>query len=183
MIPFMRGYSSIINDEDVKEQLTQVMHGYKNEQVDIARIYTTLLGNQDNVIPESYSISVDNILNYGTERVEIVNNENYPLLNRTLWHSYIYLYLRLLVEKQLVAKYDIDTTNKKQLGQIISAAFADSSSESTKARVKLNSKKTLINEFNHFEGNLSIFQPAMDITDDALEREKQDIIEFISDLS
>lgn len=183
MIPFMRGYSSIINDEDVKEQLTQVMHGYKNEQVDIARIYTTLLGNQDNVIPESYSISVDNILNYGTERVEIVNNENYPLLNRTLWHSYIYLYLRLLVEKQLVAKYDIDTTNKKQLGQIISAAFADSSSESTKARVKLNSKKTLINEFNHFEGNLSIFQPAMDITDDALEREKQDIIEFISDLA
>lgn len=116
MIPFMRGYSSIINDEDVKEQLTQVMHGYKNEQVDIARIYTTLLGNQDNVIPESYSISVDNILNYGTERVEIVNNENYPLLNRTLWHSYIYLYLRLLVEKQLVR---CKTVNLCKLSRVV----------------------------------------------------------------
>ena len=35
-------------------------------------------------------------------------------------------------------------------------------------RIRLTSKKTLINEFNHFEGNLSIFQPAIDITDQVL---------------
>jgi len=43
-------------------------------------------------------------------------------------------------------------------------------------RVKLTSKKTLINEFNHFEGNLSIFQPAIDITDTALAKEKAEIL-------
>ena len=43
-------------------------------------------------------------------------------------------------------------------------------------RVRLTSKKTLINEFNHFEGNLSIFQPAIDITNTSLAQEKNDIL-------
>lgn len=49
-------------------------------------------------------------------------------------------------------------------------------------RVKLTSKKTLMNEFNHFEGNLSIFQPAIDITDRDLKDERSDIIKFINKL-
>ena len=49
-------------------------------------------------------------------------------------------------------------------------------------RARLTSKKTLINEFNHFEGNLSIFQPAIDITDQALGKERTDITTFISNL-
>lgn len=32
---------------------------------------------------------------------------------------------------------------------------------------------------NHFEGNLSIFQPAIDITDTALGYEKTDVINFV----
>ena len=46
----------------------------------------------------------------------------------------------------------------------------------------LTSKKTLINEFNHFEGNLSIFQPAIDITDTALVHEKAEITTFVDKL-
>ena len=37
------------------------------------------------------------------------------------------------------------------------------------------SRKTLLNEFNHFEGNMNIFQPAIDITEAALQKEVADI--------
>ena len=38
-------------------------------------------------------------------------------------------------------------------------------------RVYFTSRKTLLNEFNHFEGNMNIFQPAIDIKRSALQRE------------
>lgn len=113
----------------------------------------------------------------------IVNKEKYPLLNRTLVHSFTYLFLRLLIEQKLVDKYGIDTTRYSQLGQIISQAFPDDSNkDDVKNRVMLTTKKTLLNEFNHFEGNMSIFQPAIDITDHMLEREKTDILAFVNSL-
>ena len=88
-----------------------------------------------------------------------------------------------MVEKNLVEKFGIDTTHNEQLGQIISAAYPDEDNvEQIRNRIRLTSKKTLINEFNHFEGNLSIFQPAIDITDQALGRERTDLITFISTL-
>ena len=49
-------------------------------------------------------------------------------------------------------------------------------------RVFLTTKKTLLNEFNHFEGNLSIFQPAIDITNQLLEEEANSIIDFLKNL-
>ena len=83
----------------------------------------------------------------------------------------------------------MDTVNSftearnEQLGQIISAAYPDENDvEQIRNRIRLTSKKTLINEFNHFEGNLSIFQPAIDITDQALGKERTDLITFISTL-
>ena len=60
----------------------------------------------------------------------------------------------------------IDTIKEdnKQLGQIISKSFLDDKNQdNVRKRIWLMSKKTLINEFNPFEGNLSIFQPAIDI--------------------
>jgi len=39
-----------------------------------------------------------------------------------------------------------------------------------------------LNEFNHFEGNLSIFQPAIDISNSMLKKEKADIIAFVNEL-
>lgn len=187
LIPFMRGYSTIINDMTIKEKLTQLMHGYKTDKVDIAQCYIGLFGNKYDIIPNSYLVNVDDILTKSFDGQEIVKKEKYPLLNRTLVHSFTYLFLRLLIEKKLVSKYNIDTESKggaKQLGQIISKAFPENSSNSDDMnnRVFLTTKKTLLNEFNHFEGNMSIFQPAIDITDQILEKEKTDIIEFISKL-
>ena len=185
LIPFMRGYATIINNEDVKENLTQVMHGFKNELVDIGSCYQILFGKHEG-IDEQYEVSVNSILNQSIEECDIVDNEKYPLLNRTLRHSFIYLYLRLLIEKELVSKYKINTEGRngaKQLGQIISKAFPNSSDKNTmEKRVFLTTKKTLLNEFNHFEGNLSIFQPAIDITNQILEEEAEKIINFLKKL-
>ena len=187
LIPFMRGYSTIINDNDIKEKLTQLMHGYKTGIVDIAECYIKLFGNKNNTIPNNYKVNVDDILNKTVDGKEIVDKAKYPLLNRTLVHSFTYLFLRLLIEKKLVSKYNIDTESKsgaRQLGQIISKAFPENSKNSgdIKNRVFLTTKKTLLNEFNHFEGNMSIFQPAIDITDHMLGKEKTDILAFVNSL-
>lgn len=183
MIPFMRGYANIINNVNLTDRLTQVMHGYKNDKVDIAKAYIELFGNKDNIIPDSYEVSVSDILAKSVDGVNILDNTQYPLLDKTLRHSFTYLFLRLLVEKKLVEKFSIDTTQYKQLGQIISAAYPDENDIiQIKNRIRLTSKKTLINEFNHFEGNLSIFQPAIDITDHALGNERTNIVTFVSNL-
>jgi len=88
-----------------------------------------------------------------------------------------------MVEKALVQKFSINTNEKKKLGQIISAAYPDENDiTQIRNRIRLTSKKTLINEFNHFEGNLSIFQPAIDITDQALGKERTDIDNFVRTL-
>lgn len=145
--------------------------------------YVELFDNSYNVIPESYSVNVTDILQKNTDAIAIMNPENFPLLNRTLKHSFQYLHLRLAVEKALVDKFHIDTTRNAQLGQIISNAFPDDNDiDQIRSRIILTSKKTLINEFNHFEGNLSIFQPAIDITDQALSAEKADLMTFIENL-
>lgn len=183
MIPFMRGYANIINDVTLTDRLTQLMHGYKNEKVDIAKAYIELFGNKDGKIPDSYEVSVPDILARTVDGVNILDNTQYPLLDKTLHHSFTYLFLRLLVEKKLVEKFSIDTNQHKQLGQIISVAYPDENDiNQIRNRIRLTSKKTLINEFNHFEGNLSIFQPAIDITDHALGKERTDVVTFVSSL-
>lgn len=183
MIPFMRGYANIICNRALFESLTQVMHGYKTEKVDIAKAYSELFGAHPEHLPDSYEASVTDILSKTVDGVHLLDTEKFPLLDRTLRHSIVYLFLRLMVEKNLVEKFGIDTTHNEQLGQIISAAYPDEDDvEQIRNRIRLTSKKTLINEFNHFEGNLSIFQPAIDITDQALGKERTDLITFISTL-
>lgn len=186
-IPFMRGYATFIGDKSSEEALTQVMHGYKKESVDIAEIYIKLFGDGLKDICSNYSVNVDDILARLDNVREIVDVEEYPLLNRTLIHAFTYLCLRLLVEKRLTEKFGINTDGKdgsRQLGEIIADAFPqkNKSMETTRNRVFLTSKKTLLNEFNHFEGNLSIFQPAIDISDHVLNIEKEAIRKFLKDL-
>ena len=183
MIPFMRGYANIIYNRSLYESLTQVMHGYKTERVDIADAYSQLFGEQAEYLPTSYEVSVADILSKNVDGVHILENTRFPLLDRTLRHSFVYLFLRLMVEKNLVEKFNVDTNRHEQLGQIISAAYPDENDVAQiRNRIRLTSKKTLINEFNHFEGNLSIFQPAIDITDQALGKERTDLVSFISTL-
>ncbi|MDR1323198.1 MAG: AAA family ATPase [Candidatus Margulisbacteria bacterium] len=183
MVPFMRGYANIINNTTVFNKLTQLMHGYKTDKVDVADIYKTLFGSNGGVLPNAYEVSVPDILAKTVDGVRILDPDQYPLLDKTLRHSFTYLFLRLLVEKKLVERFGINTNHSKQLGQIISAAYPDENNiTQIRNRIRLTSKKTLINEFNHFEGNLSIFQPAIDITDQALGKERTDVVTFVNNL-
>ena len=191
MIPFMRGYAALNNAQKSKEDLTQLMHGYKTKKINIAGVYHNIFGDangkleadKNNVIQDIYEISVNDILSMTVDGKDILDKNKYPLLNRTLIHSFSYLFLRLLIEKKLVEKFSIDTSQYDQLGQIIAQAFPnDNDSQDIKKRVMLTSKKTLLNEFNHFEGNMSIFQPAIDITDYMLNKEKTDILSFVTTL-
>jgi len=179
MIPFMRGYAHILGNQDAYEKLTSVMHGYLDDVVNIRDVYKEIFG-LDIIVAGSSEYSAKAISNMSIVKKEIVNNSKYPLLNRTLNHSLMYLYLRLCVERKLVQKYSIDTNKYYMLTDIIMQAYKGDTPESKKGRVFLASKKTLLNEFNHFEGNMNIFQPAIDITDSALEKEKTNILNFLA---
>jgi hypothetical protein len=109
VIPFMRGYANIINNRDLFDKLTQVMHGYKTEKVDIAKAYKDLFGQHSEYLPDLYEVSVADILSRTVDGIHLLDTEKYPLLDRTLRHSFVYLFLRLMVEKNLVNKLILRT--------------------------------------------------------------------------
>lgn len=181
MIPFMRGYAQLINDVDNKNKLTSLMHGYKDEKVNISDVYRALFIKEfPTKIKKDYIISVSDILSIDIDNLQILKTDNYPLLNRTLKHSLIYLYLRLSVERVLVKAYPNETKNCELLGEIINKSLRGSCNQAH--RIYLTSRKTLLNEFNHFEGNMNIFQPAIDISDSTLKKEKDGILETLNEI-
>lgn len=180
LIPFMRGYAQIIDDIDSKNSLTKLMHGYATDKVDVTHIYNKLFGKYDRMDIEC-EISVEDILDMDIDSLSILKGSNYGLLNKTLEHSLSYLYLRLKVEKTLVDVFHINTNRYDQLGQIINIALKDDAY--MHERVYLTSRKTLLNEFNHFEGNMNIFQPAIDISDTTLRKEKEGILSLLNSMA
>ena len=112
--------------------------------------------------------------------MDILDLTIFPLLGNTLKQTLVYYYLRMKVEKELVASFGITTHDMDTLNQIIQRAFRCEETDPNyeqkrKFRVFFTSRKTLLNEFNHFEGNMNIFQPAIDITQAALQKEITDI--------
>ena len=176
----MRGYAQITNKVEIKNALTILMHGYNNEKVNITKIYNDLF--ETDIFSEGYIISAINISEYKIDDLIIINHENYPILNKTLVHSLTYLFLRLNVEKKLVEKYSINTKKYQMLNSIINKAFNADEPASVENRIFLLSRKTLLNEFNHFEVDMNIFQPAIDITNTTLKKEKDDILAFLDSL-
>lgn len=181
LIPFMRGYAQFIGDGDLKNSLTNLMHGYLDSPVDLSSVYNEIF---DKNISLGGDISVANILGLDIDNIdEILNKEEYPLFNRVLINNLTYLYLRMKTEKTLVSKYGIDTNKYCQLSDIIHKSFNLSTDEHLAYRLRLFSKKSLLNEFNHFDGNMNIFQPAIDISETTLKREYDEIIDILSEIS
>lgn len=193
MIPFMRGYANIVGNKDVYKNLCKVMHGYESDYIDIGCAYNSLFGGPN----EKVIVSVKEILEINLDDDKIIDKEKYPLLNRTLHHTLNYLVLRLMVEQNLcsldnnkVLNY-INKQKEKQgdkyagetIQQIIDRVFSRNDKSKINERVFFTSRKTLLNEFNHFEGNMNIFQPAIDITDKALKEEKEAIVGALDKLS
>jgi len=190
LIPFMRGYANLIGDNATYRHLSKVMHGYEYSRINITKIYNKLFcknGEGNGRIEDMYYVSVKDILQLNINDNFIVDNIKYPLLNKTLYHSVCYLFLRLKVDRCLTRQFKIRTKGRKLLlTNILNESLVDDKVFDEKekmiirlAKAKLASKKTLLNEFNHFEGNLSIFQPAIDISDDILNNEILEINEIL----
>ena len=180
LIPFMRGYVKYIGNQVIKNQLTKLMHGYETEHVDLGQIYYSLFNN--NLI-NNYTINISDILSLDICNLnEIIDKNEYPILNKVLCNNLTYLYLRLKTEKALVDKYSIDTAEYDQLSSIINQSFKDKTIKNSRMRIFFYSKKTLLNEFNHFEGNINIFQPAIDISENILIKERNEILDKLNNL-
>jgi len=175
IIPFMRGYCQITNNCDDKNLLTKIMHGYETTKVNLSEIYGRIFG--PGIIEGIHNISVLDIVNMDLDSIEIIKSKKFPLLSKTLNHTFTYLYLRLSVEKRLVEKRNVNTKKFDMLSNIITDAFKGKDPESIHNRVFFLSRKTLLNEFNHFEIDMNIFQPAIDITNQSLNKEKTEILQ------
>ncbi|WP_272518071.1 MULTISPECIES: AAA family ATPase [unclassified Providencia] len=174
LVPFMRGLCQIFNLDEERNKLTQLMHGYCNEKINITDIYEKVFSTE--VLDEVHQISAQEIIDWDYTKFNPLKSENYPLLSKTLRHTITYLYLRLNVEKKLVEKYSINTKKYDMLSSIIFKSFKGDDTDKIQNRVFFMAKKTLLNEFNHFEMDMNIFQPAIDITDKALIKEREQIL-------
>ncbi len=176
MIPFMRGYVHISLDlDDDYGSLSDIMHGYSSGSVNVSAIYKKLFGYD---FDSEEIVSVDDVLNIDCQAIEVLDEEKFPLLADALKQTLIYYHLRMKVEKELVELFSIPTREMDTLNKIIQKAFPrnrDTDEQNRNLRVFFTSRKTLLNEFNHFEGNMNIFQPAIDITQAALQKEIADI--------
>ena len=187
MIPFMRGYAHIMLDkDDIYKKLSKVMHGYEIETLDLVPIYNNLFGE---IFQESVNVSVEDILNIDSNKLDFFSKEKYPLFADTLKQTLIYLYLRMNVEKRLMNLFNIERKSNENLtlGQIIPRAFKAKEDdcdykEKIKFKVFFTSRKTLLNDFNHFEGNINIFQPAIDIAPSFLDKEVEDILNKLDEV-
>lgn len=182
-------YNKLFGDEYCLKELLILLEEKGYEDINLAEEYRKMRSNKKSLFLTQYDITVDDIIDLNLEDIEIIDSNNYPLLNHTLIHTLNYLILRLKVEKELIRIYNIDITQNMSVQQIIMNAFkgkTDDSIEVSKQKIKnrvfFTSRKTLLNEFNHFEGNMNIFQPAIDITDEALEKEREDINKYLCEL-
>lgn len=178
MIPFLRGYAHISLDlDDYYGRLSDVMHGYGTSSLDVIPIYNKLFGN---LFTDSEVINVTDVLGIDCNNLDILDKSQFPLLSDTLEQTLIYYHLRMKVERELVDIFTIRSDNNPMLNQIIQRAFNCTSThpdyeKMREYKVFFTSRKTLLNEFNHFEGNMNIFQPAIDISKTALQKEVRDI--------
>jgi len=189
MIPFLRGYIHIMKDpDDDYGRLSRIMHGYEDGSLDVAKIYKIAFGYE---VEDTEVISVEDILNLSCTELDIIDSDAYPLLSDTLKQTLVYYHVRMKVEHELVDIFNIQNAQRDNmlLTDIIQKAFRplpeltqQQKEKMRNNRVFFTSRKTLLNEFNHFEGNMNIFQPAIDITETALQREVTAIENKLIDL-
>jgi DNA-binding protein Fis len=110
------------------------------------------------------------VLQINCSTIDILDSAEFPLLADTLRQTLIYYYLRMKVEKELVEIFNmpVNQAHPPMLNQIIQRTLSYRPTDTDAVikrdyKVFFTSRKTLLNEFNHFEGNMNIFQPAIDI--------------------
>ncbi len=153
------------------------MHGYESEIIDINSEYQECFGKK--ILDNNFNVTINTILQCKIDD-EIIDKKEYPILNRTLFHTLNYLKLRLMVENTLyntdISKINI--SKNYQLHQIINIYLRDN----YVLKTNLISKKTLLNEFNHFEYDMCLFMPSLDISNNKLNEEREKIIEICNEI-
>jgi ABC-type Mn2+/Zn2+ transport system ATPase subunit len=177
--PFLRGCCQIFGLVEQKNKLTKLMHGYETTKVNLTEIFNQVLG--EGVVVQEHILSAEDIIGFDHTNLIGLSPDNYPLLSKTLTHTLNYLFLRLCVEKKLVDNFNVNTNQHDMLTNIISASFKGNSDADVSNRVFFMSRKTLLNEFNHFEMDMNIFQPAIDISNSSLEKEKVAILDKLAE--
>lgn len=178
MIPFVRGYAHInLDPNDYYGKLSGIMHGYGTSSLDVIPIYNSLFGE---TFDGTEIIGINDILEIDCNNLDILDKTHFSLLADTLEQTLIYYHLRMKVEKELVDIFALNTDKMPMLNQIIQRAFKCPETDPKYKQMRnfkvfFTSRKTLLNEFNHFEGNMNIFQPAIDITKSALQKEIKQI--------
>lgn len=185
MIPFMRGYAHInLDSNDYYGKLSDIMHGYGTGSLDVVPIYNSLFGE---IFDGTEIIGINDILGIDCNNLDILDKTHFSLLADTLEQTLIYYHLRMKVEKELVDIFSLNTDKMPMLNQIIQRAFNCPETDPKYKQMRnfkvfFTSRKTLLNEFNHFEGNMNIFQPAIDITKSALQKEIKKIEEKLMEV-
>ena len=171
VMPFIRSYCNILSDKhEIYKEICKAMHGYENGRIDINKIFFDIFGVK--VLNCDYEVDIDEILKIEIDN-EIIDESKYPLLNRTMVHNFNYLQLRILVEKTLYnyAPNKVNWNRNPSLHLIIENCLK----ENLILKNILISKKTLLNEFNHFDYDMCLFMPSLDISDNKLKEEKKSI--------
>jgi hypothetical protein len=69
LVPFMRGLCQIIGLPEEKNKLTQLMHGYCDEKVNVKDIYEKLFSN--NVLTRDHELSAKDVISRGIIKILI----------------------------------------------------------------------------------------------------------------
>lgn len=109
-----------LDPDDYYGQLSDIMHGYGTNSLDVIPIYNKLLGN---IFTDSEVISATDILGVDCNNLDILDKSQFPLLSDTLEQTLIYYHLRMKVEKELVEIFALRSDNNPMLNQIIQRAF------------------------------------------------------------
>lgn len=173
LLPFMRGIIKILNPKHLDayyQQLSEIMHGCNTSPIDVVPIYNELFGKNEH---EQVLLIPDDFIGLDLDNLSFLKEGAYPLFSKTLKHTLTYLHLRLRVENTLRETFPDETNRCTTLGDFIHKAL--DKQKYLEERSRLSSMKTLLNEFNHYEGNFNLFQPAIDISDESLSQERKRI--------
>ncbi|MBX9034601.1 AAA family ATPase [Gordonibacter massiliensis (ex Traore et al. 2017)] len=190
LIPYIRSWANLTGKTEAYEQCCSLMHcrNQDDSSVELTSLYQEVFEIESTDFSEvcvsSASLAIREL---GELPESFVDKERYPLLNKTLAHNFAFYLLRLKVEHALLSyapEAEASLPRKPKLYNYVSACLCNGEDETErKWRRKILSKKTLLNSFSHFEWNVNVFQPAIDISDETLANETRDVLAMVEEIS
>ena len=185
LIPYIRSWANLTGKSEAYEQCCALMHCKHQDTLPVEitplfnEVFEADLIGDTAVLPSDLAAK-----NLETLPETIVDEDLYPLLNRTLVHNYVFYLLRLKVEHALLSYCpDASLPSRPKLYNYIRACLRDGENGNEKRwHRKMLSKKTLLNSFSHYEWNVNVFQPAIDISEKTLTSEIREVLAMVDEI-